>query len=100
MITAPDEHRIRPAHWVILCAILLIASALRAYRIGGQSCWKDELFSFELSTGRGLGHESLPHDVIADSAPDLTSLQGAPAWHAIFDGMRHDTHPPLYPLLL
>jgi mannosyltransferase len=58
--------------WIALLGWMLLAAALRFYRLQAQDIWGDEAFSIFLS------QQPLPH-VIAGGA---------------------DTHPPLYPVLL
>ena len=58
--------------WIVLLGLILLAAALRFYRLQAQDIWGDEAFSIFLS------QQPLSH-VIAGGA---------------------DTHPPLYPVLL
>lgn len=86
--------------WGPLLGILVLAGGLRAYHLGGESLWLDELFSLEASSGRSLVHSSVPAGVLLDPPPSLTSLEGAPPWWDVWSAMRHFAHPPLYFLLL
>ena len=83
------------ASWVLL-AILAASAAARLWGITAQGFWHDELFSMELSTGRGYADYHLPRDAVIDSPPDLETLRGAPPWWKIWTNMNEDTHPPLY----
>lgn len=87
-----------PAPWLIL--ILLLAAALRWYRIDHQSFWLDEFLAAENSTGRGQLHVAFPVDQFIDPAPALTSAQRAPGFWRIWTSLKTETHPPLHFMLL
>lgn len=86
----------------VLCllGILALAGALRVWEIDHDSLWTDELLSLQFSTGRGFAHERLPVGTLLQPMPDLTSLQGAPPWRAVWANSAEDMHPPLFNLLL
>jgi hypothetical protein len=67
----PRSERTRA--WIFLIGLLIVAFALRLYRLEGQSIWVDEGISLHLAT-------SSPRDIVADRAGNL--------------------HPPLYFFLL
>jgi uncharacterized membrane protein len=83
----------------ILVAIILVAGLARMYRIGYPSVWIDELASMQFSAG-WLAGSMPPLDVIYQPGIDMTDVHGerslANAWHSV----DHDTHPPLYIILL
>jgi mannosyltransferase len=89
----------RRIHIGLLAGILLIAAALRIYKIGEQSFWLDELLSLEASTGRGQTDHALPRGVAIEPAR-FTKLQGAPPAWKVWTTLEKDSHPPLYYLLL
>ena len=70
-------------HRAILAAIIVAAAYLRFAHIGVPSLWQDEIWSIEMSTGRGSAHDQLPTNRIRQDQPDLTSLAGAPHWWSI-----------------
>jgi hypothetical protein len=84
------------AELAILAAILLIAGCLRIYQIAGPSLWMDELWSIEMSVGRGSAHDHLPTGVIQSAPLNLTDISTAPAWPKIWTHLNGYPHPPLY----
>jgi hypothetical protein len=83
-----------------LSIVLLVAAFVRFYQIGGPSLWMDEMWSVEISTGRGSAHDVLPVGVVQDQQMDLTSLADAPPWWNIWTHMSGVVHPPLYHVAL
>jgi uncharacterized membrane protein len=87
-------------HWIALAVILIVGGIFRFVRIGQPSLWMDEIWSIEMSMGRGSVHDHLPVDVIRTDQPDFTSeAQAAPWWNILFH-MGGVTHPPLYFVVL
>lgn len=90
-----------PRCWGLwLIPLLCVASFLRLHDIGGPSLWRDEIWSIEISTGRGSTHDHLPVGVIQQSQIDLTGLRDAPPWWKIGSTLAGVAHPPLYHVLL
>jgi hypothetical protein len=83
---------------VILLIILAVATVLRVRGIGKPPTL-DELWSLELSTGRGSVHLKLPVNEIFP-APAMTDLKGAPPPQAVWSSLDRVSHPPLYFLTL
>ena len=92
----PPTHR-QIATFVL---ILLIAGCLRFYHIARPSLWMDELWSIEMSAGRGSVHDHLPTGVIQTAPLNLTDISTAPAWPKIWTHLNGYPHPPLYLLAL
>lgn len=86
--------------WLWFSLLILLACFFRFYDISGPSLWMDEIWSIELSTGRGSAHDLLPTGSIQTTQFDLTSLTGAPAWWKIWTTMGRVIHPPLYHIAL
>ncbi|HEX3355722.1 MAG TPA: glycosyltransferase family 39 protein [Tepidisphaeraceae bacterium] len=86
---------------IALLAILGAGFGLRVFNLDAEGLWLDEMFSMEISTGRGYADQSLPRAILMSPPPPaLSTLTGAPPWTAIWTTMRQDGHPPLYFLLL
>jgi hypothetical protein len=67
------------------------------YRLDSQSLWVDEVYSMELSVGRGYEHLRLPiNTALIEHPPDLTTLAAADPWYTILANQEHDPHPPLF----
>jgi uncharacterized membrane protein len=95
---APD--RLRPFHFVLLILILLVAAALRLYQLGHQSLWMEEFLTLQESGGHGFAHEAIPEGVVLQTLPDVTSLDRAEPWQAIWTSLHRDSRPPLYFVLV
>ena len=83
-----------------LLAILLLAAGLRCYHLGAEGYWIDELHALIDSAARQPELAELPHDVILPHAPQLTALSPDTTALDVWRTMRHETHPPLYFVLL
>jgi uncharacterized membrane protein len=79
-----------------LLGIVVLTAALRIYRISDAAFELDELWTAELSTGRGSVHLHLPSNTLMDRPPPISRLQGAPGWWTVWTSMEDVTHPPLY----
>jgi uncharacterized membrane protein len=88
------------ADLAILAAILLVAGVLRFCHIAGPSLWMDELWSIEMSVGRGSMHDHLPTGVIQTAPWNLTDISTAPDWPKIWTHLNGYPHPPLYLIAL
>ncbi len=96
MIDSPIRSR---AVWLLL-PILMVGAFLRFNGIGRTSLWMDEIWSIEISTGRGSEHDLLPVGEVQTRQIELTSLSGDRPWWDIWTSMRGVTHPPLYHVIL
>jgi uncharacterized membrane protein len=85
---------------VLLLLFVAAGGFLRFYRISRPSLWMDELWSIEMSMGRGSVHDHLPANVIRTDNPALTRIQSAAPWPAIWTHLAGYAHPPLYYILL
>jgi 4-amino-4-deoxy-L-arabinose transferase-like glycosyltransferase len=83
-----------------LSVILAAAAFVRFYHIDGPSLWMDEIWSIEMSAGRGSLHDRFPAGIIRYSPQNPTSLADAPHWWKIWSALDGYPHPPLYPILL
>jgi hypothetical protein len=92
--------RTRPAQIALLAGLLLTAGVLRGHRIGDQDLWFDELWSLLNAGGRQAEFLAVPHGEVLRDLPRLTDP--VPGWTVadIWRGMRTETHPPLYFILL
>jgi uncharacterized membrane protein len=99
-IAGPPDPRqqieLTPRTLVVLAIILLVAVALRAYRIGDASMWADELMSLAQSTGRAAAQFDEPKDQLLVPGSDLTSMRDRRGWGDLRRALLVDTHPPLY----
>jgi uncharacterized membrane protein len=93
-----------PAHrrdFFFLAALLLVALALRGYRLGSMNLWLDELLSLQTSNATGFVSQNLPTNVLIEHPPRLDSLAQAQPWSHIWQSLRRDEQlPPLYFLIL
>jgi hypothetical protein len=96
MNDSPNPSR---AGWV-LAAILCVGAFLRFYQIASTSMWMDEIWSIEMSLGRGSVHDHLPTGVIQTSQVELTSLSDAQPWWHIWNSLTGVTTAPLYIIFL
>lgn len=92
----------RTGAFVTLALITLAGAAARFHHIGASSLATDEFLSLLLSNGHSPVVVALPVGVLLDPPPrPLTRLADARSWKAIwFAPQSHQTHPPLYFLLL
>src|SRR4051812_4653732 len=96
----PIQTRRRDGTIFVLLAILAIAATLRGVGIGSRILAMDELWTIELSTGRGAVHLELPTNRIIP-LPAMTSLgESAPRWFRVWNSLQRVTHPPLYFVIL
>src|SRR5438132_13953289 len=98
LLTSPvmcEARQQRRRGWLMLFIILILAAVLRCVGLGERPLSMDELWTMELSTGRGSVHLELPRNQIFP-APAMTILSGAPPWYAVWTSMPRATHPPLY----
>jgi hypothetical protein len=84
--------------WLLLALILVVAAGLRYARARVDGLTFDEQWHLELSTGRGSPHVRVPENVLVPDAPAVTSLVGAPPFHAVWAHMDRVVHPPLFVL--
>jgi uncharacterized membrane protein len=89
-----------PRQFLWLSLLLIVAGFLRFYDLGGPSLWMDEIWSIEISTGRGSMHDTLPTGKIQTEQLDLTTLNGAPPWWKVWTTLNLVIHPPLYHIVL
>ncbi len=86
--------------WLILAALLILAAGVRFYRLGADEYWLDELHSLANSAGMRAEFEAFPYGELFTNRPRATDLDDGSSLAAVWRGMRDDTHPPLYFLLL
>jgi mannosyltransferase len=92
--------RIRKRHLILILIIVSTAVFLRCSAVGMANMWIDELWTLELSTGRGTAHEHLPLNTVMQTPEDITSLKGAkPIW-TVWNSIDEATHPPLFFIIL
>lgn len=87
-------------YWLLAAVVLAFAAWLRLVDIGGPSLWMDEIWSIEISMGRGSAHALLPIGAIQQNQIELTNLADAAPWWKIWTSMIDVTHPPLYHVVL
>jgi len=95
-IAEPAPRDMTPRAWLIFSFILLVAIALRTYRISSASLWADEIMSLQQSTGRPAAQFDPPTDHIVAPGGDPTGMHDRRPWSAMRGALLHDTHPPLY----
>jgi uncharacterized membrane protein len=100
LFPSESKSKISSRQGLVLIVLLCVGAFLRFYDIGGPSLWADEIWSIEISTGRGSAHDLLPLGSIQTEQVDLTSLDGAAPWWKIWTTMSLVVHPPLYHIAL
>lgn len=83
-----------------LLGVLVLAAALRLYGLGEPDYWLDELHSLANSAARRAEFESPGYRTILEFSGGTTDLTTESTWSAVWHGMRNDSHPPTYFLLL
>lgn len=83
---------------VVICFALAIF--VRFYHLSIPDYWLDEFHS--MSNSAGLRHvmESVPRGEILHDWPDYTDLNSQSSWGSVWDNMKHDSHPPVYFIVL
>ncbi|MCH8147282.1 MAG: glycosyltransferase family 39 protein [Planctomycetes bacterium] len=102
-ITSGADQIDRRGEWTFMFALLGVlvgATALRLYGLGGPDYWLDELHSLANSAARRAEFESPGYRTILDFSRGTTELSAESTWSAVWRGMRNDSHPPTYFLLL
>jgi 4-amino-4-deoxy-L-arabinose transferase-like glycosyltransferase len=99
MVTAKE--RLSGVQWTLLAVIVVAAGVCRFARLAGPSLWMDEIWSIEISTGRGSAHAHLDPGIIHQKQIDLLGLKGAPpVWRIWPEMVNVPGHPPLYHIVL
>src|SRR3954469_8310712 len=86
------------ASLVLLLLIVAVGLLLRVRGLNDPPTL-DELWSLELSTGRGSVQLRLPVNQVIP-APAMTELADAPPWYAVWTSLGRVTHPPGYFVVL
>lgn len=96
------EHVRATTSWFVIAVVgtLAIASVLRFTALGAQDYWLDELHSLLNSAAHRAPFEALPCGEILNDIPRHTALASDSSAAAVWRGMRDDSHPPLYFVLL
>lgn len=84
----------------LVVGVVSIAAFVRFHRLGEQNYWLDELHSMVNSAGFRNELESLPHGVILRDIPRYPDLVKGSTVTTTWRTMTHDSHPPLYFVLL
>jgi len=84
----------------LLLALLIVAGAVRFYRIGLEDYWLDEIHTLANSAARRGDLEAIPHGVVLLGVPRYAELRTNSTVGAVWRGMAEDTHPPLYFILV
>jgi 4-amino-4-deoxy-L-arabinose transferase-like glycosyltransferase len=81
--------------------VLTLAAGVRLWNLSGEGMWIDELFAMEVSAGNGFADQHLPRDeLIRPPLPSPTHMDKSKSMIDVWRGMKEDSHPPLYFLLL
>lgn len=94
------ELAVRPKAIAMCVGLLGLAAVLRLYQLGTQDYWLDELHSMANSAGRRAELEAIPFGKIERSAGRATDLNEGSSIASVWRNMRHDSHPPVYFILL
>lgn len=88
------------AFTVGLLMVLVVAAGVRLYGLGEPDFWLDELHSLANSSARRIEFETPTHGTILEFSAGATELTPDSTWSSVLRGMRNDSHPPTYFLLL
>lgn len=83
---------------VWLCVLIAICGFLGLYRLDSKPYVLDEMWTVEITLGRGSLHRHIPLNQIIE-APPFYSLEQALPWWNLWTHIEI-THPPLYAILL
>jgi uncharacterized membrane protein len=90
----------RQAEWILLGAILILATALRFYDSTSPLMWMDELSSIGVTTGQFNAEENSPFfplDIVVNNPINHSSILSAgPLSKCWKHHTENDVHPPLY----
>ena len=93
-------NRVTARRHIGLAIALAAALLLRAYKIGQEDYWLDELHSMANSAGHRGELDAIPHGVIVEELPRYTDLTDDSSWQLVWRTLEHDSHPPAYFLIL
>jgi uncharacterized membrane protein len=82
--------------WVCLVVVLLLAALVRIPTLGAEDFWLDELHTLINSAANRARFEALLTGVILENVPRYTELGADTTTADVWNGLREDTHPPLY----
>jgi len=85
---------------VAWCFVLGVAAFIRFYQLGAEDYWLDELHSLVNSAGQRAELEAIPHSVILRDIPRYSEPTAGSGIGAVWRTMAHDSHPPVYFVLL
>ncbi len=88
------------SYWPAFGLICLLAAGVRFYALGQEDYWLDELHSMANSAGKRGEFEAAPYGVIVWHYQRTTDLDSSSTYQSVWTGMRSDSHPPAYFLLL
>ena len=83
-----------------LLIVLVVAAGVRLYGLGEPDFWLDELHSMANSAARRVEFETPILGTVLEFSSGATELTGKSTWSSVWRGMRDDSHPPTYFLLL
>jgi len=95
-----EADRVQRTAFFSLTLVLVLAAGLRLYRVDAEAFWQDEIHSLYNSAGARGPLQNMPHGVILKGLPRHTDLTDASTALSVWRTMDHDSHPPLYFLLL
>jgi uncharacterized membrane protein len=84
----------------VVFGVLAIACVVRFWMLGAQDYWLDELHSLLNSAAHRAQFEAVPCGEILSGVPRYTELASDSSARGVWHGMRDDSHPPLYFVLL
>ncbi len=89
-----------PTFRVAVVSCFALAIFVRFYHLGIPDYWLDEFHSMSNSAGLRQVMESVPYGEIVHDWPDYTELNGESSLGSVWDNMKHDSHPPVYFMVL
>ena len=99
-LTSQEDRKERRAFAIGILAVLILASGLRLFVLGEPDYWLDELHSMANSAARRAEFDRPNLGTIFEFSPKTTDLTAESTWPAVWNGMKNDSHPPTYFLLL
>lgn len=81
---------------ILLVLALAGAGLIRVHRLAAEDYWLDEIHSLVNSAAQRAAFEALPHGEILPAIASFDAILPPVGVNDVWQGMREDTHPPVY----
>lgn len=86
--------------WRAFLVVLVVATLLRLYNLGGEDFWLDEVYSLVNASARQGEVERIPYGEILHDVGRVTTASADLGFTDVWRAMQYETHPPLYFIML